>query len=229
MSEFIGQSPKDAAFVDRLRNEWGFIVKHFTGGRISLVDYEANRLAREYQRGDGRSYHNLSHIRKVNEVLDEYRGLTRNYVALKFAADGHDVIYVPGSETNEADSAAYMKVSMTRLGLPERLVISETERIILLTKDHKTTDDDVDGKLMIDADFAIFAAPEEEYDAYAQGIWQEFVGSGKVPEEAFKRGRSNLLVGWLSQERIFITDAIRNDMEPQARINLERERQRLAA
>lgn len=185
-------------------------------------------MVREYKKGDGRSYHNLSHIGKVDEMLNRYRHLAQNWTALKFAGDGHDVVYVPGSETNEADSAVYMRTAMTRLGMPPT-TISETERIILVTKDHKTTEDDMDGKLMIDADLSIFASSPEEYDAYSQGIWQEYVGSGKVPEEAFRKGRGDLIKGWLKQDRIFLVDEIRTDLETVARKNLEREKLRLTA
>lgn len=227
MSEVVKRPPQEAEIAARLRGQWDLLVQG-EGGRTSLIGYEFDRMVGEYQKGDGRSYHNLSHIGKVDGMLNRYRHLAQNWTALKFAGDGHDVVYVPGSETNEADSAVYMRTAMTRLGMPPA-TISETERIILITKDHKTTEDDTDGKLMIDADFAIFASSPEEYDAYAQGIWQEYVGSGKVPQEAFRRGRGSLIEGWLKQDRIFLVDEIRKDLEPAARQNLERERLRLAA
>ena len=210
-----------AEIVEGLRNQWGTLVQS-VGGNFSLVDIEFNKMIGEYQSGEGRSYHNLVHIGKVDRVLNRYRHLSRNFVSLKFAGDGHDVIYVPGSSANEAESASFMRGVLSRLGVPGSIV-AETERIILVTKDHKTTDTDIDGMLMIDADFAIFASSEEEYDAYAKGIWQEYVGSGKVSEEVFKRGRRRLIEGWLSQDRIFLIDKIREELEPQAKINLERE------
>lgn len=227
MSEEAKKPQEEAIIAERLKNRWHKLVQS-VGGKTSLIGNEFVMMVHEYQSEEGRSYHNLSHIGKVDEILNKYGHLSRNFVALKFAGDGHDVIYVPGSETNEAESAVYMRGVMTRLGIPES-TISETERIILLTKDHKTTNDDIDGKLMIDADFAIFASLEAEYDAYSQGIWQEYVGSGKVPEETFKRVRGGLIKGWLEQDRIFLVDEIREELEPLARQNLERERLRLVA
>lgn len=222
MSEGLRPTPTEIQIAARLRGQWDLLVQG-VGGRSSLINYEFDRMVNEYKKGDGRSYHNLSHIGKVDEMLNRYRHLARNWTALKFAGDGHDVIYVPGSETNESDSAVYMREAMVRLGIPSETV-SETERIINITKDHKTTNDDIDGKLMIDADFAIFASVPEEYDAYSRGIWQEYVGSGKVPEDVFKRGRGGLIDGWLNQDRIFLVDDIRADLEPAARQNLQRER-----
>lgn len=227
MSEVAKRPPEEAIIAERLKSQWHKLVQS-VGGKTSLIDSEFAKMVHEYQSGEGRSYHNLSHIGKVDEILNRYEYLSRNFVALKFAGDGHDAIYVPGSETNEVESAVYMREAMTRLGIPEP-TISETERIILITKDHKTTNDDIDGKLMIDADFTIFASSETEYDAYSQGIWQEYVGSGKVPQEAFKRERGNLIKGWLKQDRIFLVDEIREEFEPLARQNLERERLRLVA
>lgn len=227
MSETLTQPPHEAEIAARLRWQWNSMVQE-VGGRTFAVDFEFDRMVREYQKGDGRSYHNLSHIGKVDEILNKYKNLARNWTALKFAGDGHDVIYVPGSDTNEAESAVYTKGIMARLEIPVPTII-EAGRIINITKDHKTTEDDIDGKLMIDADFAIFASSPEEYDEYAQGIWQEYVGSGKVPEEMFKRGRGSKIDGWLKQDRIFLVDEIKKDLEPIARQNLERERLRLAA
>lgn len=221
MSELVKRPPQEEIIAQRLKIQWDTLVPS-VGGKLSLVDSEFAKMAQEYQSGEGRSYHNLLHIGKVDKILNKYRHLSRNFIALKLAGDGHDVIYVPGSQTNEEDSANYMERVMTRLEMPDPVIV-ETKRIILLTKDHKTAEDDTDGKLMIDADFAIFASPEAEYDAYAQGIWQEFVGSGKVPEEGFRRGRGNLVKGWLEQDRIFLTDQIRDELQPLARKNLERE------
>lgn len=227
MSEAVERPPREAVIAARLRGQWSTLVQS-VGGNLPLINEEFAKMVREYQSGEGRSYHNLLHIGEVDKMLNKYRHRSRNFVALKFAGDGHDVIYVPGSETNEKDSAVYMTGIMNKLGIPAS-VIEETGRIILITKDHKTADDDVDGKLMIDADFAIFASPKAEYDAYAQNIWQEYVVSGKVSEEDFRKGRGKLIEGWLKQERIFLTNEIREELEPLARQNLERERLRLAS
>lgn len=221
MSEVIGMSPKEIVVAERLKGQWVELVSS-VGGNTGLIDSEFSALVGLYRSGDGRSYHNLLHIGNVDQMLNRYRHLAQNFVALKFAGDGHDVVYVPGSQTNEADSAVYMRGSMQRLEIPTA-TIAQTERIILVTKDHKTTDEDVDGKLMIDADFAIFASPEEEYDAYTLGIWKEYVGSGRVTADRFKQGRTSLVRGWLAQDRIFLVDQIRNELEPSARRNLERE------
>ena len=227
MSEVVKITPQETIIAERLRSQWRVLVQS-VGGNPHLVDTEFAKMIREYQSGDGRSYHGLSHIGKTDEMLNRYSHLSRNFVALKFAGDGHDVIYVPGSETNEKDSANFMEGIMTRLEMPDP-TIAETGRIILLTKEHKTTDDDIDGKIMIDTDFAIFASSEAEYDAYAQGIWQEYVGSEKVTEKAFREVRGNLIEGWLKQDKLFLTDEIREKLQSLARQNLQRELLRLAS
>ncbi len=221
MSDVLRRLPHEAVIGAKLQDQWSSLVKH-AGGRPALVNYEFYRMALEYQKGNGRFHHNLFHIGKVDETLNAYRHLSRNWTALKFAGDGHDVIYVPGSETNELDSAAYMRVVMTRLGMPPP-IITESERIINITKDHKTSEDDIDGKLMIDADFTILGAPVTEYTAYAQNIWQEYVGTGKYTPKEFKVGRVMLLSQWLRQDRLFLVDEVREELEQNARLNMERE------
>lgn len=225
MSEIIKRPLQESIIFARLKTQWSALVQS-VGGNLPLVDSEFAKMVQTYQSGESRSYHNLVHIGKVDEMLNKYRHLAQNFVALKFAGDGHDVIYIPGSATNEEDSASYMEKSMFKLGIPDAL-ITETERIILLTKDHKTADNDTDGKLMIDADFVILASSKDEYDAYAQDIWQEYVGSGRVSEEAFKRRRRDLIKGWFKQDRLFLTDEIREQLQPLAKENLQRELARL--
>lgn len=221
MGERTGITPKEIEIADRLRNQWRNLLAPY-GSPQNVIDDEFSRLEQEYRKGEGRSYHNIRHIGKVDEMLNRYRHLAKNFTALKLAGDGHDVIYVPASETNEADSAVYMEGALARMNVPLD-VIGETSRIINITKDHKTSDDDIDGKLMIDADFAIFASDPSEYDEYSRGIKNEYVGSGRVTEEMFRVGRSSLIRGWLDQERIYLTDQIRDEMEPVARQNLQRE------
>lgn len=220
MPEVINRPQQELLIAERLKAQWSTLVQS-AGGKLSLLDSEFSKMAREYQSGE-RVYHNLSHIGRVDEILNRYRHLARNFVALKFAGDGHDVVYIPGSKTNEEDSASYIRGTMTRLGMPASIV-TETERIILITKEHKTTDDDIDGKLMIDADFAILASPEAEYNAYVRGIWQEYVDSGKVSKDAFREGREKLVGSWLKRDRLFLIDEIQKESGFLARKNLERE------
>lgn len=210
------RSPTEKEIIKYLKQQWRVLLPA-TVSNITHIDQAVDQLVRQYQLGD-RPYHNLWHIYKVDQVIERFRLLAHNYPALKLAAHGHDVIYNPGSTTNELDSVNFMANLLNAL-MVSQTQISEVQRLILLTENHQTTEDDTDGLLLIDADFAIFASSADEYQAYTRGIWDEYVTSGKVTSDQFRVGRSKLIEDWLSQP-IFHTPQIHSAFEQIARTNL---------
>ncbi len=220
-------TPKEVQVVERLRPQW----KDITDRLVSWDhDTEAEAMFEEivqrYRTGDGRSYHNLFHIDRMLTFVDKFKYPSTNIAALKAAIFGHDIVYVPGSQTNEEESAEVFGDMMGRMGVFE-FETDEIKRLILITKDHKVPSWDSDGDLIVDADFSIFAASEDEYDEYSQGIRQEYVGSGRVSEEEFRKVRAGLLQGWIDQENIFLIPEVRAQSQSQAIVNLKRELARL--
>lgn len=227
--EQVGMTPKEVQAVEQLWPHWQYIAAGLVNpSHDTEADVVFGEIIQRYRTGDGRSYHNIVHISRMLAFVDKFRHLSKNDLLLKAAIFGHDIVYVPGSQTNEEDSAEVFGRMMNRMDV-RGWKIDETERLIRVTKKHKTDEDDTNGKIMIDADFSIFAASEADYDEYARGVWQEYVGSGRIPEASFRQGRKKLIEGWLSQERIFLTPEISAQLEPQARSNLQREHGRLAA
>lgn len=215
--------------VERLRPKWIETVQGI-GGNLEHADEEFAEIVQRYRTGDGRSYHNLFHIDRVLGFINKFDHLSKNKHTLKAAIFGHDIVYVPGSLTNEQESAEVFDLILQRLSIKKEDV-SEIKRLILITQEHKTTDEDIDGKLIIDGDYEILASEEDVYNRYSANIWRENVGSGKVSEEAFKRGRTRLVNGWLEsikENRLFLIPEIRERLQPQAKNNLERELLRLS-
>jgi predicted metal-dependent HD superfamily phosphohydrolase len=162
-----------------------------------------------------RHYHTLDHVLAVLEALPG-AGL-----ALSFAAWYHDAIYDPRATDNEERSAALMR---STLRVPVD-VLDEAGRLILLTKTHQTTADDADGLALLDADLAILSADEAIYDEYAAAIRREY---DWVPQEAYRRGRAEVLRRFLGRERVYHTERMRG-REEVARGNLRRELGRLGS
>ena len=71
------------------------------------------------------------------------------------------------------------------LGAPPT-IRDEIARLIVLTKTHQANADDVDGRLLLDADLSVLGAEESEYDRYATAIRQEY---DWVAEDAYRAGR----------------------------------------
>jgi predicted metal-dependent HD superfamily phosphohydrolase len=228
MSEYIRQPNLEYQVVDRLKEQWLEMVTA-AGGRTDLVKPMVLELSRRYINRGRRSHHNIFHIEDVGRVLEQYRHLAQNFSALKIAGDGHDIFYVPGGTTNEKESAAFMQRMLLKLEMPEE-ISTEVNRLIMLTAHHQTTEDDGDGKLLIDADLSILAAEPERYKRYTQAIKREYVDSGIVPKKDFRAGRADYLEKLLDtkqREHIFLTEEIRQRWEDAAQHNVRSELQRL--
>jgi predicted metal-dependent HD superfamily phosphohydrolase len=159
-----------------------------------------------------RHYHTLDHLRTVLSIVDKAPA------AVRLAAWFHDAIYDPraAGTANEEASAALAAEVLPALDVPEATV-SEVVRLVLLTANHDPATGDEAGELLCDADLAVLAAPEPEYDAYAAAVRREYA---HVPDQAFRAGRAAVLTRLLALPSLYRRHP---DWEPRARANLHRE------
>lgn len=158
-----------------------------------------------------RVYHNLNHIKAV---LDRIAECTKPSPELIAAAILHDVIYDPRRNDNEEQSAAYAEEILT----PERS--SRVKELILFTKTHDAPEGDEEAAALLDADLAVLAGYEQDYDSYAQGIRLEY---WHVEPDAYREGRRKVLEGFLLRPRIFRLAENFDIYEETARANIQRE------
>jgi predicted metal-dependent HD superfamily phosphohydrolase len=165
----------------------------------------------------GRHYHTLDH---VDAVVHAARGLLRpTPPAVELAAWFHDAVYDPRAGDNEERSAEYAREVLKGLGVPAD-VREETARLILLTRSHEASPDDVPGCAFLDADLAILAAEPAAYDEYAAAIRREYAW---VPEAEYRAGRRRVLERFLARGHLFHTPLMKGAPEARARVNLARE------
>lgn len=74
--------------------------------------------------------------------------------------------------------------------------------------------------LFLDLDLSILGGTEEEYDAYAREIRQEYC---QYSWEDYCNGRSDVMKGFLRRERLYFTTHFYNKYESVARNNIQRE------
>ena len=196
-------------------------------GNPERADLAFEDIVERYRTGDGRAYHNIMHVDRMLAFVESFIHLSHNPAALVAAIFGHDIVYEPQSGMNELESANIFASILEALEVDEDQ-INEVKRLILLTKNHKTTDSDIDGKILIDSDYEILASPDEIYERYSQqGIYAEYVLSGKTPLEAYKRGRGLYLDGWIQDalnDRLFLNPEVMTAFKEQALKNFTRER-----
>jgi predicted metal-dependent HD superfamily phosphohydrolase len=173
---------------------------------------------------NGRYYHNLTHLHEVLAVVDELVDGGNDATAIRFAGWFHDAVYDSRAKDNEERSAQLAKALLIGFGLPQPLV-TNVVRLILLTKTHRTDENDRDGHVLLDADLAILGTDDGCYDHYASAIRREY---SSVAEDAYRAGRSRVLEGFLARPRIYFTEKMLRSHEDRARRNLQRELELLA-
>jgi len=179
-----------------------------------------NQLIKSYSEPH-RYYHTLDHVRDLVHLINECDEV-ENKEMLLFAAFFHDVVYSPGSKSNEKESCVMARAAMAQLAVPQ-VLIEETARIILQTKAHADVDKSIatnDVLLFLDIDLSILGADSHRYKLYAAEIRREFK---KFPDTLYNSGRRNFLKGQLELPVIFHTKLFRERFELQARMNIERE------
>jgi predicted metal-dependent HD superfamily phosphohydrolase len=167
--------------------------------------------------GPGRFYHTLDHVQAVLGTVEDLASCTKNINAVKLAGWLHDVIYDSNASDNEERSAEYAEQLCKELAIPEG---PQVAAIIRMTRTHDAGED-VDAKVLLDADLSILGADQSEYQAYGENIRREYAW---VPEPEYRSGRRQVLERFLARPRIY---HFLSHLEEQARRNLAAEIGRL--
>lgn len=196
-----------------------------------------------------RSYHSMSHINDLLLKLEKNWPAIMEYLrkgaaynlheqfcrsVLTRAIWWHDAVYVPGSATNEQESAALFDQWVQR-NLAEPKVLTyprEAElvrELILKTASYMQdlTFNEFSSKegglgnhlvqVMLDLDLSGLGAYFGTYCSNSIGIWHEF---GHFGNQAFVEGRTKFLQKMLERKRIFYTPVFA-DLEETAQMNMK--------
>ena len=170
----------------------------------------------------GREYHTTVHLA---EVLDNIHRLgsassedSDSWLVLRLAAWYHDAVYRGRPEEDERDSADLVTADLT--GVVDPGALDRVRGLILGTIDHTAAGRDPLWPIFHDADLGILAASPGRYGRYASAVRREY---SHVPEEVFRRTRAEILEGFLTQDRIYLTDIASTQWEGVARNNLRSE------
>lgn len=126
-------------------------------------------------------------------------------------------MYDVRKQDNEEQSAAWARNAAVRSGLPA--VVAERVHALIMATKHDALPATVDGKILVDVDLSILAAPIERFDEYERQVREEY---SWVPGFLFRRKRREILQMFLSRPHIFNTGYFRGGYEAQARANLQR-------
>lgn len=172
--------------------------------------------------GEGRYYHDVSHIEAVLASLEELCG--RPSVVQQLAAFYHDAVYLAAASDNEEQSARLAERQLGELGV-EAGVIEAVVTAVEATATHSVpavpscgiTSEEIG--VFLDADLAVLAAPPDEYTAYRQAIRREYA---HLDEDTFASGRLAVLERFMERPELFFSAAGQR-LDAPARANLRAE------
>jgi predicted metal-dependent HD superfamily phosphohydrolase len=165
-----------------------------------------------------RVYHGIDHIMYGLDVLAKLRADALTRVAWWF----HDSVYVPGSPTNEADSADLYRDWYDIFPIHDdggADFDDEVRRLVMLTKTHDPEPFDVRGVWITVADLYGLGASWDVYTANGAKVKAEF----NVLEPIWREGRLAWLRTMTNRDRIFPDRPELAALELQAQRNLLKE------
>jgi predicted metal-dependent HD superfamily phosphohydrolase len=168
-----------------------------------------------------RKHHTVAHLHEMLDAIGllAESGLEFDREAVELAAWFHDAIYEIGRDDNEDRSA-----ELARELLASSPMRDEVARLVLVTKTHNVTEDDVNGAVLSDADLSVLGSEALRYQAYAAAVRAEYAS---MPDEVFKPARAQMLKALLDGP-LFHTAVGRERWEQLARRNIAEEIAELA-
>lgn len=193
----------------------------------SLLDETMRRKLRDMYGAPDRHYHAISHIEDLLALAERHADLVADDAAMEAAIWFHDAVLDTRRSDNEARSAALAREWLTGVAEPGR--IDRVAGMIEATARHEVPPDLGDEqrdqlRLFLDMDLSILGAEAARFDAYEAAVRREY---DWVPEDAWRKGRSDVLRRFLDRDAIFATPRFRTQCEARARDNLERSLARL--
>jgi predicted metal-dependent HD superfamily phosphohydrolase len=188
------------------------------------------QVAKEELAKGGRYYHNVEHTQQVLQACRFILSTTEIPKALWMAAVWHDVIYIPGFESNEEASACHLRWVLKKLGYlvpgnPFGEAIDQASNLIRITQigNHQHPafkSDDPLSYVLLDADLVGFA--ETEYDIFATRQINIIHELGLTYDKITRNLSASFLKQFLDKSFIYHTDYGREHWEGKARKNITR-------
>jgi predicted metal-dependent HD superfamily phosphohydrolase len=172
-------------------------------------------LVRAYSSAN-RFYHNLDHIVDCLSIFDEAKFLAAHPEEVELAIWFHDAVYDTHRTDNEQKSAEWAESVIRQAGV-SRAIAERVHQAVLATR-HTEKVTDRHAQLMADVDLSILGREERAFAGYERNIRKEYAW---VPEDVFRKTRTDILRGFLNRQPIYYHEVYRKKFEEQARANIK--------
>ena len=143
--------------------------------------------------GESRKFHNWSHIKSAFDVWERLN--TEQKIAWLF----HDIVYLPGSNENEQQSANFMEKYINE-NYPE-IDTYKIKNMILDTKSHIATS--TDSIILMDIDMLSFSLPYGKFLELRKLAFSEYESFYGVAKTA--KGTIDFCNEFLNKDKIFVS------------------------
>lgn len=164
----------------------------------------------------GRHYHNLFHIQRMLQDLEELTLSKVRKSNLQLAIFYHDYIYSPGASDNEMQSKIFFEEDCKALDVDPLVGSAALISEMILSTAYYETQGSVND--LGDLDLATLALPYDEYTYHGKLLFEEY--SSRFLESQMIEGRRDFLVRMLSLPKIFNHDP---EMDSRAQSNMGRQ------
>lgn len=171
-----------------------------------------------------RRYHTLQHLGECLAHFATVRDQAQRPAEIELALWFHDAFYEPRRDDNELLSAQWARSSVLQAGLP--VDVADRVHALVMATCHDATPEDADAQLLVDVDLSILGAEPARFDEFDEQIRAEYA---HVPDEAYRQGRSRVLISFLARPRLYSTEHFHEALERRAKDNLRRALARLSS
>lgn len=218
-----------------MKNNFLKIFNNFNGELIN-IDCIFHKLMSAYS-SQYRFYHSISHVKNVLNELDniwqnipccdifsDVNNREKYYRILYLSIWFHDAVYIPGSSSNEIESADLAASELQNLNIPEIEIKIICENI-LSTINHKPISELEVCNFFLDLDLSILGQNEDIYLEYSDNIRKEYAF---VDENIYNQKRREILLNFIGRNSLYYTKIFREKYETKARKNIEIEIKKLS-
>lgn len=206
--------------LQQMEEIWTHCCRHYTSNE-EVIAISFDEIRRRYT-GSARHYHNLQHIGDLLQLATAHEQHLQDKDTVLFSIFYHDIVYNVFRKDNEVRSAAMAAKRLATLHVPAGK-IDMVGDFIKATQTHilpAGTAHAADLAWFLDFDRAVLAAPWPAYETYARQVRKEY---RLYPDRMYNPGRRTFLQQTLQATSIFHTAYFREQHEPDARANMQRE------
>lgn len=200
-----------------LEHNWYSLASNYADNTLAASLFEDIKT---HYSSKKRHYHNLSHLYKMLQQLEDYATEIKDLDSLKFSIWYHDIIYKSTNKDNEEQSALFAEKALTTTTFNHEKILN-VKKLILSTKKHELIiTENTDNAYLLDLDLSILGTDWNIYQQYIKNIRKEY----KIyPNFMYNPGRKKVLKHFLERDTLYFTNVFKLKFEKQARENLKRE------